>query len=388
MRVSRVSLGSVVLGIVAAGLVYAAANSFSAHELESATRTGNVSVATDMSASGGSAVKFGTSATTSCPTAKRTVTAGEVSANTNSGYPVGTQLYVPGGPDPWGGCFPNAANTGIPSGTTLTNYAGPCTVAAANTIIDAKSITCSLTIRAANVQIKNSKITAGNIFVESGSLVLSDSEVDFGQNGNDEGLRGNNFTVLRANMYGGKRQFWCLDTCTLQDSYLHDQLSDPSGNTHESAARVQENTTLRHNTLWCNAPDFPPDAGCSANQTGYPDFAPVHDNTMERNLYMATTGAYCSYGGGASASSDKPYAQNPLNATNIRLIDNVFQRGTKPNDRTTIPLSDKRRYTCGYYGVTTGYDNTKTGFVFTGNMWDDGLLFTNDTSYPYWFWGV
>lgn len=298
----------------------------------------------------------------------------------NSGYPAGTLLYVPGSPDPWGGCFPNAANTGIPTGTTLTNYTGTCNITTANTTIDSKTIMCSLTINASNVVIKNSKITASDIEVDGGSMTLQDSEVDFGNNVNGNGLTGTNYTVMRANMYGGKRQVWCGSGCVLQDSYLHDQLSDPSGVTHESAARVESNATLRHNTLLCNAPDFPPDAGCSANQTGYPDFSAIHDNTMEKNLYMATSGGYCSYGGD---SAGKPYSNDSLNATNIHSLNNVFQRGTKPNDRTTVGLSDKRRYTCGYYGVTTDFNSAKSGFQFTGNMWDDGLLFSADSTYPY-----
>jgi hypothetical protein len=34
---------------------------------------------------------------------------------------------TPDGPDPAGGCFPGPSNTGVPAGTTLTNYTGPCT---------------------------------------------------------------------------------------------------------------------------------------------------------------------------------------------------------------------------------------------------------------------
>lgn len=352
-------------------------------ETESGSKTATVSTIADTNASAGSAVKFAAAGGTgSCPASKRTITAADVSGNQNSGYPAGTQVYVPGGPDPWGGCFPNAGNTGIPAGTTLTNYSGSCTITAANTVIDSKNITCDLSIQANNVTIKNSKITANNIGVDSGSLLMQDTEVDFGSNINGEGLKGSNFVIQRANMYGGKRQVWC-DHCTLQDSYLHDQLSDPSGVTHESSVRVEAYSIIQHNTLWCNAPDFPPDAGCSANQTGYPDFSPIHDNTFDKNLYMATTGGYCSYGGD---NPGKPYGNDPLNATNIHSTNNVFQRGTRMNDRTTIAASDKRRYTCGGYGVIDSYNDAKTGFVFKGNMWDDGLLFKDDTTYPYGSW--
>lgn len=350
-------------------------------ESEAGTRTGSVAAVADTTASSGTAIQFGTSPG-ACPLPMRVITAAEVTAHTNSGYPAGTQVYVPGGPDPWGGCFPSADNTGIPTGTTLTNYTGSCTINSAGTVIDSKTINCgTLVVNATGVVIRSSKLNTPDIVINSsGSLTFEDNEVDFGTNPNPNGLVGYNWTVLRSNMYGGKRQVWCNSNCTLQDSYLHDQLSDPTGVTHESAARVEQNTTFTHNSLLCNAPDYPPDAGCSANQTGYPDFAPVHHVTLQRNFYMATSGGFCSYGGG---SNGKPYSNDATNATYIRSIDNVFQRGTKPNDRGTIAITDKRRYTCGYYGVTTDYESSKVGFEFTGNRWDDGLLFASDATYPY-----
>lgn len=346
--------------------------------------SGGGGASTGSHAGGGGTGGAGTggAGTGACPRSKRVITSADVDAQSNSGYPLGAELFVPGSPDPWGGCFPNEENTGVPSGTTLTAYDGPCTITTANTTIEAKTITCSLTISAENVTIRSSKIEAGNIQVEGGSLLLEDSEVDFGDNPNDEGLKGTSFVVRRANLKGGKRQVWC-DDCLLEDSYLHDQLADPTGVTHESAVRVEQNAILRHNTFLCNAPNFPPDAGCSANQTGYPDFSPIHDNTMEKNLYLATTGGTCSYGG---ATAGKPFSDDPANATNIHSIENVFQRGTSPNDRTSVPLTDKRRYTCGYYGVVSDYDSSLAGFSFTGNMWDDGLLFKDDADYPYGGW--
>jgi hypothetical protein len=319
--------------------------------------------------------------TGTCPATKRTVTATDVANNTNSGYPAGTQLYVPDGPDPWGGCFPGPKTTGIPAGTQLTAYTGPAIIDVPGTVIDGKIINVQLNIRAANVTIKNSKYIAGSLYVDSGSLMFTDSEADFTSNIISDGIKGSNLTVLHSNLYGGRREFYCNSNCTLQDSYLHDQLADPTGAAHESAARVEQYTTLKHNTLNCNAPLIPPDAGCSANQTGYPDFVPIHHNTLDKNLYMATTGGFCSYLG---ASAGKPYSSDPTNASYVVSTNNVFQRGTSPNDRPTISLTDKRRYTCGVYGVVTDYDVTKPGVTICGNMWDDGLLFKDDSGYPFW----
>jgi len=374
---------TLVSAIVTIALLGAAGALPGAFEGESGTNTTNAVVVSDTSASGGGAVQFQAAATGggtgTCPMTKRTVSASDVTNKLNSGYAAGTQVFVPGGPDPWGGCFPGAGNTGIPAGTSLSTYSGTCSISANNTVIDSKTINCDLTISGTGVIIKNSKLNSSNIDVVSGSFSLIDSEVDFGNNINGEALKGSNITVTRANMHGGKRQIWC-DSCTLQDSYLHDQLTDNTGVTHESAARIDQGSSYIHNTLLCNAPTIAPDAGCSANQTGYPDFAPVKNIRLEKNFYMAGEVGYCSYGG---ATIGKPYSNDATNATNIKSIDNVFQRGTSSNDRTTIPLTDKRRYTCGYYGVTTAYNSAKTGFQFTGNMWDDGLLFANDSTYPY-----
>ncbi len=70
---------------------------------------------------------------------------------------------MPGAGDPFGGCWPGPANTGVPVGTVLTPYTGPCTITVANTVIDSKIISCELLIRADNVTIRNSHINGGAI---------------------------------------------------------------------------------------------------------------------------------------------------------------------------------------------------------------------------------
>ena len=88
-----------------------------------------------------------------------------------------------GAADPWGGCWPDASTTGVPAGTVLTNYTGPCTITAANTIIDRKTVNCGLTIRASNVQITKSKIN-GSVTIDDEdapySFTITDTEVDAG----------------------------------------------------------------------------------------------------------------------------------------------------------------------------------------------------------------
>jgi len=102
----------------------------------------------------------------------------------------------------------------------------------------------------------------------------------------------------------------------------------------------------------------PPDAGCSADLTGYGDFGPVQNNVIDKNLFMASTGGFCTYGG---ASPGKPYSSQ---TNHISFTNNIWQRGTRP--------SDHGQYVCGYYGSNTAFNSSLPGAVWTNNKYDDG----------------
>jgi hypothetical protein len=57
---------------------------------------------------------------------------------------------------------PNASNTGVPAGTTLTNYTGPLTITTDGTVIDSKAVYGDLKIQARNVIIRNSYLHCGS----------------------------------------------------------------------------------------------------------------------------------------------------------------------------------------------------------------------------------
>jgi hypothetical protein len=96
--------------------------------------------------------------------------------------------------------------------------------------------------------------------------------------------------------------------------------------------------------------------GCSADLTGYPDFAPIKNNTIRRNLFLASpTDSFCAYGG---ATSGKPFSSDPTNATNQVFTENVFQRGANGK--------------CGAFGPITDFATGRTGNVWSGNVWDNG----------------
>jgi hypothetical protein len=291
-----------------------------------------------------------------------TTTAGESDSGGVAPPPCEAAANTPGGPDPWGGCWPSSINTGIPPGTTLGDYAGSCTVTDDDTEIDAQTVECDpLVIRASNVRITRTKIN-GSVLIEAPntgySFTITDSEVDAGPvqgSDDDSGIGKSDFVALRVDVYGGKRGVWCEYNCSVADSWIHDQAPDPSGMAHESGIRMGDHSTIEHNSVLCNAPDFPPDAGCSADLTGYGDFAPIQHNTIHRNLFLATTGGACAYGGSSGDDGSKPYGDQ---ANNIVFEENVFQRGRGGN--------------CGFYFPITDFDATRPGNQWIDNVWDDG----------------
>jgi hypothetical protein len=246
----------------------------------------------------------------------------------------------------------------------MSSYTGPCTVTAANTVIDSKVIRCDITVRAAGLLIKNSYVY-GSVLQEGGSpsFRIEDSRID----GNNPwacincGVGYRNYTVLRTEIVGTNRGAYCETGCLVQDSWIHGTNLEPvaSNVAHASAVRMEQSTTLRHNVLSCDyTGPFPTDElGCSADLSGYADFAPIHDNTIDGNLFTANNpgAGYCAYGGGTPS---KPFSGDGSNATSIVFTNNVFQRGANGK--------------CGTYGPITDFRAGRSGNVWSNNTWDNG----------------
>jgi hypothetical protein len=266
-------------------------------------------------------------------------------------------------------------------------YTGSCTVTAANTVIDSKVVNCSPLVvgsGASGLMIKNSYLKGGVIQNGgSASFTIQDSLIDnavsypacsnggcpagkyaCGDPNNATtqcGVGYRNYTILRTEIINTNRAAYCESTCTIQDSYFHgtNLWPDPSNKAHASSVRNEQNLTLRHNSLACDYKGpFPNgEIGCSADMSGYPDFAPIKDDTIDSNLFIENNvgAGYCIYGG---ATSGKPASSDPTNATNIKITNNVFQRGANGK--------------CGAYGAVVDFASSRTGNVWTNNKWDNG----------------
>jgi hypothetical protein len=269
----------------------------------------------------------------------------------------------------------------------MPTYGGSCVINAANVVIDSMVVNCDLrlTSGASGFVLRNSYLN-GSVSQATGtpSFTVEDTFVDGGVSKPacsggfcsagkyaclDCGIDGSNFTVRRTEVINTNRAARCDVNCLIEDSWFHgtNLWPDPSNVAHASGMRESEYGTIRHNTLACDYPGPDPNGelGCSADLTGYPDFAPVHHNTVDHNLFIANPGeggnGFCAYGG---ATGGKDYSNDPLNATFQVFTNNVFQRGTDPGENGL--------HQCGQYGPITSFDTTRTGNVWSGNRWDDG----------------
>lgn len=258
--------------------------------------------------------------------------------------------------------WPNASNTGVPSGTTLSDYTDDCTISKTGTVVDAKRIQCDLVIRAADVVIKNSKIT-GLVYLDADqpesknwSFTLQDSEVD-GGSVQRAAVSDGNMTILRANIYGGETSVHCSEnalTCRVEDSWLHGQYMPEDVDWHLGGFQSNggSNIQLVHNTVICDHPVNNVGGGCTGDINLIPDWTTVSHVTIDRNFLGANSdGSYCTYGGEKSTS---PYPH----ADHVVYTNNVFARGNNQK--------------CGAYGPVTGFNVDGTGNVWSNNTWEDG----------------
>jgi hypothetical protein len=238
------------------------------------------------------------------------------------------------------------------------------------TVIDSKQVNCNLSIRATNVLIWRSKVNGlvSTLEASTGSFTISDSEVDAGAV--QEAVVGTtNMTLLRANIHGGALSVYCWAHCRIEDSWLHGQVLPAGANWHLGGLRADENDDPHndadpthdagitdlvavHNTIACTPPPNSADGGCSGDVTMYGDFGTINHVTLDRNLFVASTGlAYCLYGATVSV---KPFP----NAHDIVVTNNVFQRGSNGK--------------CGAFGPVSAFSSSAAGNVWSGNVWEDG----------------
>ena len=273
---------------------------------------------------------------------------------------------TPGGADPWGGCWPGPGNTGAPACESLLNvdissgYSpgsglpsdntgwifsasdGYIVVTARNAVIDGISDSTGIYVPAGDSLIVKDSM-AGLINDEGTSLLVENSTLNGGSQNEFPTIGGDNVTVESSNLYGGKDEVNCEgDSCTVENSWLHDNYGTPTSHEQGFLADGGSDYTLQHNSIYCTG-------GCTADVS----FLANDDNvTVNKNLMVASPdSAFCVYPG--------PNQSSQSGVNNVVWTDNVFQRGTAGN--------------CATYGPVYGwYPSAGIGNVWSGNMWDNG----------------
>lgn len=259
---------------------------------------------------------------------------------------------TPGGPDPWGGCWPGPDNTGVPAGTALSAYQGSCELSG-DTVIDDKTVNCALNVNSGNLTLENSMVN-GEVYNNGSGTVLIENATMNGGDAETETVLGNNVTILDSNLYGNQHEVYCGNNCTVENSWLHNNYDFGSAD-HQNGflSTGGDGYNLQHNSVYCVG-------GCTGDITFIPN-GDVSNAVVNQNLFVATAdAAYCLY-----PSSDSP--TKPGIVEEMTITDNVFQRGSNG--------------TCAYYGPVYGWDasNDNPGTdgyhnVWSGNVWDDGKV--------------
>jgi len=255
--------------------------------------------------------------------------------------------------------FPDASNTGWTG--TLSPYTGPCTIQTANYAIrnaDVKAKCSALLVQTTGVTIDNSRLPRVESTYGDGksSVSISNSNVEAG-NWSDGAVWGYNITLSHSEVTGGQHSVHANDNVTVTDSWLHGQYN-PAGQGYHTNAFITNggsNMVVRHNTLHCDSILNSTDGGCTADVSLFGDFDPVTNVLVQNNLLKANDSSisYCAYGG------YQPAKAYPV-STNIRYLDNVFERGTNGK--------------CGVYGPVTSFQSSASGNAWSGNTYQDGTV--------------
>ncbi len=247
--------------------------------------------------------------------------------------------------------FPGPDTTGVPEGTGLRRYDGPCTIETPATAIVDSEVQCDrLIIHGAGVTIARSRLNIVDVDFAGASVTIEDSEIRGGSRGAAVGF--GSLTLRRVEVTGGDTSVLCGSDCLIEDSWLHDQVP-PEGDEHLNGYLSNGGTqvVVRHNTIECTPADNDLGGGCSGDAQIYGDFDTLSDYTFEDNLFKATPGGFCTSFG---YDPPKKFGDRPREIT---VTNNTYERG---------PAG-----TCGTYGPATSY-RPGQGNRWKNNTWVGG----------------
>ncbi len=247
------------------------------------------------------------------------------------------------GADPWGGCWPGPASTGVPSGTNLTVVNGDYTVSTPNAVVSDLDVRGGIFVQANGVTVKNSKarlIDFQGYKLPGSRLTVSHVTIDCGGVAGTYGIGEDGVNIDHADISGCENGIDGDQNITITDSYIHGLLGIV-GHTDGFQSADANNLVIQHNVIYAANSSAEDSFGTSAFIPNNRDLASFHDTTIENNLVAG--GAYTVY--------------CPLTTTTRwSVVNNVFSR--------------KFKSSVGWYGTNTGCNSH--GIIWSGNVLDNG----------------
>ncbi|MGH3648183.1 MAG: right-handed parallel beta-helix repeat-containing protein [Micromonosporaceae bacterium] len=195
---------------------------------------------------------------------------------------------TPGGTPPTYAGWPNASNTGVPSGKSLKS-SGSLTITTAGRVIDGLNINGCVDVKADNVVIRNSRIScdrttfAIRTWDGASNLLVEDSEID-GEDKVSAALCCGHYTLRRVeirNVEDGPR---LASKTRVYDSWIHDLSRLPGSHNDALQTTGAEDIIVRHNTLeaYNTSTNDPMNAAIMLGSTTGPA---VRNMLVEHNLF-------------------------------------------------------------------------------------------------------
>lgn len=227
-------------------------------QAEAGTKSGNISTVSDANAAGGSAVRFN-----------------EVSTPTNP-------------------TKPDASNTGVPAGTSLTVVNGDLNITTAGQVVEGRDVRGFVNISASNMTFRNSIVRGGSpgsgfrgiINVNSGTGVKIEN-VEINPTTPSvywDGIKGSGFTATAVNISRVVDGMKVSSNSVIEKSYIHDLsyfANDPSqggGETHGDGIQILDGSNITVRTSNIN-----PGSGGNAAIQVTQDWGPVSNLLIDGN---------------------------------------------------------------------------------------------------------
>jgi hypothetical protein len=217
-----------------------------------------------------------------------------------------------------GQIWPNASNTGVPPGTTLTKYTGPTQIRTNGTVIEGKDINAKLQVVADDVTIKASRLYANGeyfgIDAQDRSITVTDCEIYNNGFGTAAILGAGTWT--RLNIHRFENGVVTSGSGILRDSYIHDL--GPSG-PNAGEAHVDGISVQGGQDGWLIQHDHIESWDTSGIFIAY-NFGPLKNITVDGNRIINTPGK-------KAAATIHLGTYTKGNITNVIISNNILEKG-------------------------------------------------------------